>query len=61
MNPVLDILKYSLEGGFWHFVGCAFLLSIGVTGVVAVLQTAVALALAPFSNLRKCKKHSSHD
>lgn len=61
MNPVLDILKYSLEGGFWHFVGCAFLLSIGVTGVVAVLQAAVTVVLAPFGVLRLQKKRSSHD
>lgn len=61
MNPVLDILKYSLEGGFWHFVGCAFLLSIGVAGATAVLQTVVAIVVAPFGGLRRHKKNSDHD
>ena len=28
MKTILDILDFSLSGGFWHFIGCYLLLSI---------------------------------
>ena len=28
MKTILDILNFSLSGGFWHFIGCYLLLGI---------------------------------
>jgi len=35
---MIEILKYCLEGGFWHFVGCWFVLYICGNLIVEILK-----------------------
>ena len=35
---IIDILKYSLDFGFWHFIGCYVLLSIPISFLSTVIK-----------------------
>ena len=35
---MIEILKYCLEGGFWHFVGCWFVLGLAAQSLIAIVK-----------------------
>lgn len=40
---MLDILEYTVNGGFWHFIGCWLILALGIRFAVHLLTLAVLL------------------
>jgi len=48
METLLEILKFSVSGGFWHFVGCWIII-----GIILYLPTRIITAVFHGANVRK--------